>query len=255
MGTTKGDIIMEAITLTLGEDAGKGIKFTKNMATKQQGELFAADVRKFVEYLNARYSGNPYFSPSRMLEYNLQKITAEAEKARDEATKEIDPELGKLATYAKRAEQAGLVKQAALSYDDGEWGLRVYDHDEKSLHVSSDGSTFEVDGLTTMDIGLAYSALSGMVKNSVMAKPTADEMFEGLSYIIADIKIYEPFSDDATIQTFYSRPFNSEKAAQSVLDQLKADKSGLRAWVKENCGIGFDFDEVSHISVKRCPSK
>lgn len=246
---------MEAITLTLGEDAGKGIKFTKNMAPKQQNELFAADVRKFVEYLKARYSGNPYFSPSRMLEHHLQKIKDEATKASDEATKEIDPDLGKLATYAKRAEQAGLVKQAALSYDNGEWDLRVYDHDEKSLHVSSDGSTFEVDGLTTMDIGIAYSALSDMVKNSVMAKPTADEMIEGLSYIIADIKIYEPFSDEATIQTFYSRPFNSEKAAQSVLDQLKANKSGLHAWVEENCGIGFKFDEVSHISVKRCPSK
>ena len=246
---------MEAITLTLGEDAGKGIKFTKNMAPKQQNELFAADVRKFIDYLKARYSGNPYFSPSCMLEYHLQKIKDEATKANDEATKEIDPELGKLATYAKRAEQAGLVKQAALSYDNGEWDLRVYDHDEKSLHVSSDGSTFEVDGLTTMDIGIAYSTLSEMVKNEVMTKSTADEMIEGLSYIIADIKIYEPFSDEATIQTFYSRPFNSEKAAQSVLDQLKANKSGLHAWVKENCGIGFNFDEVSHISVKRCPSK
>ena len=106
-----------------------------------------------------------------------------------------------------------------------------------------------------MDIGLAYSELSGMVKNSVMAKPSADEMIEGLSYIIADIKIYEPFSDDAEIQTFYSRPFNSEKAAKSVLDQLNADKSKRHAWVKENCGIGFDFDEISHISVKRCPTK
>lgn len=246
---------MEAITLTLGEDAGKGIKFTKSMATKQQNELFAADVRKFVEYLNARYSGNPYFSPSHMLEHHLQKIKDERTKASDEATKEIDPELGKLATYAKRAEQAGLVKQVALSYDNGDWDLRVYDHDEKSLRVSSDGSTYDINGLTTMDIGLAYSELSGMVKNSVMAKPSADEMIEGLSYIIADIKIYEPFSDDAEIQTFYSRPFNSEKAAKSVLDQLNADKSKRHAWVKENCGIGFDFDEISHISVKRCPTK
>lgn len=246
---------MEAITLTLGEDAGKGIKFTKNMAPKQQNELFAADVRKFVEYLKARYSGNPYFSPSRMLEHHLQKIKDEATKASDEATKEIDPEFGKLVTFAKRAEQAGLVKQVALSYDNGEWGLRVYDHDEKSLHVSSDGSTFEVDGLTTMDIGIAYTALADMVKNSVMAKPTADEMVEGLSYIVVDIKIYEPFSDDATIQTFYSRPFNSEKTAQSVLDQVRANKSGLYAWVKENCGIGFDFDDVSRMSVKRCPTK
>lgn len=247
---------MEAITLTLGEDAGKGIKFTKTMATKQQNELFAADVHKFLDYINARYSGNPYFSPTRMLEHHLQKIKDERTKASDEATKEIDPELGKLVTFAKRAEHAGMVRRVHVSYDDGEWGLRVYDKDDdEALHVSSDGSTFEVNGLTTMDIGFAYEALGKSFKTAIMSEPAAAEMVEGLSYIVVDIKIYEPFSDDATIQTFYSRPFNSEKAAQSELDQLKANKSGTHAWVKENCGIGFKFDEVSHMSVKRCPSK
>ncbi len=247
---------MEAITLTLGEDAGKGIKFTKSMATKQQNELFAADVRKFVEYINTRYSGNPYFSPSHMLEHHLQKIKDERTKASDEATKEIDPELGKLVTFAKRAEHAGMVKSAHVSYDDGEWSLRVYDKDDdEALHVSSDGSTFEVNGLTTMDIGFAYEALGKAFKTAIMSEPAAAEMVEGLSYIIVDIRMYEPFSDDAAIQTFYSRPFNSEKAAKSVLDQLNADKSKIHAWVKENCGIGFKFDGVSHMSVKRCPSK
>lgn len=248
---------MEAITLTLGEDAGKGIKFSKNMAPKQQGELFAADVRKFVEYLNARYSGNPYFSPSRMLELNLQKIKDERTKASDEATKEIDPDFGKLVTFAKRAEQAGMVKRVNVSYDDGEWSLRVYDKDDdETLHVSSDGSTFEVNGLTTMDIGFAYEELGKSFKTAIMNEPADAEMVEGLSYIVVDIRIYEvPFSDEATIKTFYSRPFNSEKAAKSVLDQLNADKSKLHAWVTENCGVGFKFDGVSHISVKRCPSK
>lgn len=247
---------MEAITLTLGEDAGKGIKFTKNMATKQQGELFAADVRKFVEYINARYSGNPYFSPSRMLEFNLQKIKDERTKADDEAMKEIDPEFGKLVTFAKRAEHAGMVRRVHVSYNDGDWSLRVYDKDDdEALHVSSDGSTFEVNGLTTMDISAAYEALGETFKAAIMNEPTNAEMVEGLSYIVVDIRIYEvPFSDEATIKTFYSRPFNSEKAAQSVLDKLNADKANLHAWVKENCGIGIKFDMVSDISVKRCPS-
>lgn len=247
---------MEAITLTLGEDAGKGIKFTKTMATKQQNELFAADVHKFLDYINARYSGNPYFSPTRMLEHHLQKIKDEATKASDEATKEIDPDFGKLVTFAKRAEHAGMVRRVHVSYDDGEWSLRVYDKDDdEALHVSSDGSTFEVDGLTTMDIGFAYEALGKSFKTAIMSESDAAEMVEGLSYIVVDIKIYEPFSDDATIQTFYSRPFNSEKTAQSVLNQLRANKSGLYAWVKENCGIGFKFDDVAHMSVKRCPTK
>ncbi len=231
----------EPTIAVFGDDEHAGTPFKKNMAPTEQCKLFDADIRKFLNYLDTRYAGNPYFHVKSRFYDKLKQIKLEEARKEEAKRPSIPAELGKLASYAMRLHARGYLRRVSLKLNGDKWALSVYGSDESA------------DGLEDMDYATAKSAINEIVLGDIYdCESTPKEKIPGCTYIQVDLRIYEPFSDDCTVCTVLSRPFSSEDEANEA--KRSADKN-MKAWVKENFMVDFDFDEVDFVSITRCPTE
>lgn len=223
-------------TLNLGPTDPNDPKedFTQHFS-RARNESFKADVKKFAEYLHARYDGDKYYNVLDRFKCEVDRMVEDRKLGWFNNRPPIPEPLASLASFATRFEEARVFLE---HYNKTGWELRIYAGD------TFDG--FHYDEHTNL---VTPESRDDIRRTFGKIHEQACRPIEELFFVRATVVSEETWETEYTEKEYIvSLPFASKPEAENYLKMIN-DATNKRALVKAFMPPKTSIDHVSALKV------